>query len=249
VATNALGVVRSGERSNFQGRAVTNKILLAIPNRDFRAMRPQLEFVDLPARFCLHEAGDKVEFAYFPNSGMVSLVVVTKDGRTVEVGVVGNEGMAGLPGAVYLNRSPLREIIQIAGEGFRISVRALQETLQSFPQLNSQLTRYAVLHGMQVSQTAACNRLHDMRPRLARWLLMAQDRVDCGLLQVTHDFLATMLGTDRPSVSLAAGFLQKQQAISYLRGAVQILNRKRLESIACECYAVMSQFNGSLGIK
>lgn len=249
MATNVLGVVRSGERANFQGRPVANKILLAIPNRDFRAMRSQLEFVDLPARFCLHEAGEKMEFAYFPNSGMVSLVVVAKDGRTVEVGVVGNEGMACLPGAVYLNRSPLREIVQIAGEGFRISVRALQETLQSFPQLNSQLTRYAVLHGMQVSQTAACNRLHDIRQRLARWLLMAQDRVGSPLLQITHDFLATMLGTDRPSVSLAAGFLQKQQAISYLRGAVQILNRKRLESLACECYAVMSQFNGSLGIK
>jgi len=249
MATNILEVVRPGERANFQGRAVANKILLAIANREFRAMRAQLEFVDLPARFGLHEPGEKMEFAYFPNSGMVSLVVVASDGRTVEVGVVGNEGMACLPGAVYLHRSPLREVVQIAGEGFRIHVRELQQLLQSFPQLNAQLTRYAVLHGMQVSQTAACNRLHDIRQRLARWLLMAQDRVDSGLLQITHDFLATMLGTDRPSVSLAAGFLQKQEAISYLRGAVQILNRKRLESFACECYSVMQQFNGCLGIK
>ncbi len=249
MAANALEVVRAGERANFQGRAVANKILLSISNREFRAMRAQLEFVDLPARFSLHEPGEKMEFAYFPNSGMVSLVAVANDGRTVEVGVVGNEGMACLPGAVYLNRSPLREIVQIAGEGFRIPVRELQLFLQSSPQLHSQLTRYAVLHGMQVSQTAACNRLHDIRQRLARWLLLAQDRVDTALLQITHDFLATMLGTDRPSVSLAAGFLQKQQAISYLRGAVQILNRKKLESLACECYAIMPQFSGSLGVK
>ena len=249
MATHVLEVARPGERANFQGRAIANKILLSIANREFRAMRAQLEFIDLPARFCLHEPGEKVEFAYFLNSGMVSLVVVASDSRTVEVGIVGNEGMACLPGAVYLNRSPLREIVQIAGEGFRVPVRALQLFLQSFPQLNAQLTRYSVLHGMQVSQTAGCNLLHDTRQRLARWLLMAQDRVDCGLLQITHDFLATMMGTDRPSVSLAAAFLQKQEAISYLRGAVQILNRKKLESLACECYAVMQQFNGTLGIK
>lgn len=249
MATNMLTVVRAGERANFQGRPVANKILLAISTREFRSMRSLLEFVELPARFSLHEPCQKLDFAYFPNSGMVSLVAVAKDGRTVEVGVVGNEGMACLPGAVYLNRSPLREVVQIAGEGFRIPVRTLQTFLQSAPQLHSQLTRYAVLHSMQVSQTAGCNRLHDIRQRLARWLLLAQDRVDTGLLRITHDFLATMMGTDRPSVSLAAASLQKRQAISYLRGAVQILNRKRLETFACECYAVIQQFNGSLGLK
>ena len=102
---------------------------------------------------------------------------------------------------------------------------------------------------MQVAQTAACNRLHDIQQRLARWLLMTQDRVDSESLPITHDFLATMLGTDRPSVSTAAGVLQKKKIIKYTRGAVQIVNRKKLEQFACECYGAIQQYNGQLGLK
>jgi CRP-like cAMP-binding protein len=111
------------------------------------------------------------------------------------------------------------------------------------------LSRYAAIRGMQVAQTAACNRLHDIGQRLARWLLMTQDRVDSGTLAITHDFLATMLGTDRPTVSLAAGILQKKKLIEYTRGAVRIVNRKKLEDCACECYAVIRQYDGELGLK
>jgi len=111
------------------------------------------------------------------------------------------------------------------------------------------LSRYAVVRGMQVAQTAACNRLHDIEQRLARWLLMTQDRVDSGSLPITHDFLATMLGTDRPTVSLAAGVLQKKKLIEYTRGAVKIVNRKKLEDSACECYGVIRQYDGELGLK
>jgi CRP-like cAMP-binding protein len=111
------------------------------------------------------------------------------------------------------------------------------------------LSRYAVVQGMQVAQTAACNRLHDVKQRLARWLLMTQDRVDSASLPITHDFLATMLGTDRPSVSLAAGVLQKHKLIEYTRGAVKIVNRNKLEDFACECYGITQQYNGELGLK
>ena len=111
------------------------------------------------------------------------------------------------------------------------------------------LSRHAILRGMQVAQTAACNRLHDIKQRLARWLLMTQDRVDSEWLPITHDFLATMLGTGRPSVSLAAGILQAEQIIKYTRGAVKILNRKKLEEASCECYDVIHQYNGQLGLK
>jgi CRP-like cAMP-binding protein len=111
------------------------------------------------------------------------------------------------------------------------------------------LSRYAVVQGMQVAQTAACNRLHDIEQRLARWLLMTQDRVDSESLPITHDFLATMLGTDRPTVSLAAGVLQKKKLIEYTRGAVEIVNRKKLEDSACECYRVIRQYDGELGLK
>jgi CRP-like cAMP-binding protein len=130
-----------------------------------------------------------------------------------------------------------------------VEVAALQETLESTPHLQLMLSRYAVVQGMQVAQTAACNRLHDIQQRLARWLLMTQDRVDSESLPITHDFLATMLGTDRPSVSLAAGVLQKRKLIAYTRGAVKIVNRKKLEASACECYGITQQYNGELGLK
>jgi CRP-like cAMP-binding protein len=112
--------------------------------------------------------------------------------------------------------------------------------------LKTVLDRYAAVHGLQVAQTAGCNRLHDLEQRLSRWLLLTQDRVGSGLLRITHDFLATMLGTDRPSVSLAAGSLQRKQIIEYTHGAVRILNRKKLETSACECYGVIQQFDGQL---
>src|SRR5208337_3407595 len=126
---------------------------------------------------------------------------------------------------------------------------ALQKTLESAPHLQLMLSRYAAIRSMQVAQTAACKRLHDIEQRLARWLLMTQDRVDSGSLPITHDFLATMLGTDRPSVSLAAGVLQKKKLIEYTRGAVKIINRKQLEESACECYGITQQYNGELGLK
>jgi CRP-like cAMP-binding protein len=142
-----------------------------------------------------------------------------------------------------LSRSPLREIVQIAGDGFRVSVDALRELLPSTPALQAILNRYAAGLAMQVAQTAACNRLHKIEERLARWLLIAQDRLDSGIVPITHDFLATMLGTDRPSVTVAAGILQTNGLIAYTRGSVRILNRKKLEQFACECYALVKQYN------
>ena len=151
--------------------------------------------------------------------------------------------------AVGLSRSPFQAVVQITGDGFRIEAAALQNTLESAPHLQLILSRYAAIRGMQVAQTAACNRLHDIEQRLARWLLMTQDRVDSGSLLITHDFLATMLGTDRSTVSLAAGVLQRKELIEYTRGAVKIVNRKKLEDAACECYGVIRQYDFELGFK
>jgi len=249
VARKNLQVVQSGERTNAAGKPVSNKILLSISDSEYNSLRPHLEYVRLPNHLVLHETGGKLEFAYFPNRGLISLVVVMKDGRTAEAGVVGNEGFTGTPAAVGLSRGPLRAVVQVTGDGFRVKVKALQNTLESTPHLRMMLNRYAAIRGMQVAQTAACNRLHEIRQRLARWLLMTQDRVDSGALPITHDFLATMLGTDRPSVSLAAGVLQKKGLIEYTRGAVKIVNRKKLEDFACECYGVIRQYDGELGVK
>jgi CRP-like cAMP-binding protein len=249
VARKDLQLVRSGERTNAAGKPVSNLILLSISDSDYSSLRPHLEYVNLPDHLVLHEAGGKLEFAYFPNRGLISLVVVMKDGKTAEAGVVGNEGFTGTLAAVGLSRGPLRAVVQITGDGFRVEAGALQNTLESAPHLQLILSRYAVVRGMQVAQTAACNRLHDIEQRLARWLLMTQDRVDSESLPITHDFLATMLGTDRPSVSLAAGVLQKKKLIEYTRGAVKIVNRKKLEDSACECYGVIQQYDGELGLK
>ena len=223
-------VAQSGERTNTDGKPVSNIILLSISDSDYSSLRPHLEYVSLPNHLVLHEAGGKLEFAYFPNRGLISLVVVMKDGKTAEAGIVGNEGFTGTMAAVGLSRSPLRAVVQITGDGFRVEVGALQNTLESTPHLQLMLSRYAAIQGMQVAQTAACNRLHDIEQRLARWLLMTQDRVDSGSLPITHDFLATMLGTDRPTVSLAAGVLQRKKLIEYTRGAVKIVNRKKLKT-------------------
>jgi len=135
----------------------------------------------------------------------------------------------------------VREIVQIAGDGYRVKVDELQRVLRSSPQLQQILTRYAVIHWMQMAQTAACNRLHNIEQRFARWLLITQDRVDSPTFAITQDFLATMLGTDRPTVSLAAGVLQKKGVIKWTRGEVQILSRAKLEMCACECYAAIRE--------
>jgi CRP-like cAMP-binding protein len=242
-------VVQADERTNIDGKHVSNKVLLATPDNEYQLMRPDLTYVDLPNHLSLHEPTQSIDFVYFPNRGMVSQVVVTKDGRTVEVGVVGNEGYVGAGLAVGLSRSSVREIVQIAGDGFRMMGNALERILRAAPQLQMILSRHSGLQGMQVAQTAACNRLHDIQQRLARWLLMTQDRVNLGVLPITHDFIATMMGTDRSTVSLAAAVLQKKGIIEYVRGAVKVVNRRKLQNSACECYAVIQQFEDDLGLR
>jgi CRP-like cAMP-binding protein len=244
-----LRVVQPDQRTNVEGKSVRNKVLLATPDNEYELMRPDLAYVELPHHLSLHEPTQKIEFVYFPNRGMVSQVVVTKDGRTVEVGVVGNEGYAGSGLAAGLSRSSVREVIQIAGDGFRMRGNALERILRSAPQLQVILNRHSGLQGMQVAQTAACNRLHDIQQRLSRWLLMTQDRVDSGVLPITHDFIATMMGTDRSTVSMSASVLQKMGIIEYVRGAVKIVNRRKLERSACECYGVIQQFEDDLGLR
>ena len=242
-------VVRAGERTNVEGKSVSNRVLLSTPANEYQLMRPYLEYIDLPSHRSLHEPTQSIEFVYFLNRGMVSQVVVTKDGRTVEVGVVGNEGYVGAGLAVGLSRSSVREVVQIAGDGFQMRGNELGPILRSAPQLQMILGRHTGLQGMQVAQTAACNRLHDIQQRLSRWLLMTQDRVGSGALPITHDFIATMMGTDRSTVSVVAALLQKKGIIEYVRGAVNIKNRRALEKSACECYGVIQQFEDDLGLR
>jgi len=239
-------VLHPGERTNFEGKPIANFILLGIPDVEFALIRDNLEYVDLPHYMVLHEPRKKLEYAYFLNSGMASLVFNTNGGESVEVGVIGNEGFTPIPAAAGMRRSPHEAIVQVSGHGFRIAFDELQEVLEVTPQLRRLLNRYATVHGLQTAQTAGCNRLHDLEQRLARWLLLIQDRVGSGLLRITHEFLAMMLGTDRPSVSLAASGLRKKRIIEYSHGSVRVLNRKKLESSACECYGLIQGFNAEM---
>ena len=237
------------ERTTAEGHRVGNKILLSVADKEYAPILPHLEFLSMPQHLSLYEPGQPLKFVHFPNSGMVSLVIATEDGRTVEVGEVGREGFAGVQAAVGINKNQVREIVQIAGDGFRVKIGPLKSVLQSAPELQRILNRYAVVQGMQFAQTAACNRLHNIEQRLSRWLLITQDRVDSPTLAITQDFLATMLGTDRPTVSLAAGILQDKQIIEYTRGALQILSRAKLKDCTCECYGVIQQYNQEIGLK
>jgi CRP-like cAMP-binding protein len=238
-----------GARSDAAGKAVSNVILLSLPDEEYALLRPYLEPVELPQYEILHEPGEKIDFAYFLNEGMTSLVALSRDGRSVEVGIVGKEGMVGMSLMMGLQREIFRSIMQMSGSGLRIRSEVFQDVLLRTSTLRSELSRFALMHGMQVAQLAACNRLHEIDQRLVRWLLMCQDRVDSQVLPLTHEFLAQMLGTGRPSVSLAAAVLENAGLIENMRGTVRLLNRKSLEEAACECYGVIQHFNGALGLK
>ena len=238
----------SVERADGRGNPLRNHVLTTIPEFEFNKLQPHLEFVQLTYHQNLLSSNGEVEYAYFLNRGMISLVVTTTDGRSVEVGVVGREGAVGTSLAVDLRKSPYRAVVQIPGDGVRVHASVLDQLGDSLPEFELLMNRYASLQGMQVAQLAACNRLHEIEQRLARWMLMCHDRIESDLLPMTHEFFAQMLGAGRPSVTLAAGALQKAGIIRYTRGKVTILNRQALEDAACECYRVIRQYNGDPGL-
>jgi CRP-like cAMP-binding protein len=172
---------------------------------------------------------------------MSSVLTVQPDGESVEVGLIGREGFVGLPVIFGFKTSALRIITQGDGTAYRIDVGILRSLLPECPALERQLQRYSMILGIQSTQLAACNRLHDVEERLARWLLMSYERIGSTTLPLTQEFLSQMLGTRRSTVSVAASLLQKAGMISYTRGNVTILNRTKLEAAACDCYEIIRQ--------
>jgi CRP-like cAMP-binding protein len=224
----------------IDAQVVENEILLSLPQKERDLIFPQLTFVDLRTHDVLHEPGEAIKFGYFPNKGLVSILTVLAEGKSVEVGLTGKDGFVGLPLIVGFSSGPTQAVVQIAGNGFRIAASGIA----SFPQcptLVNRLQRYVQMLAMQGTQVAACNRLHEVEERLARWLLMCQDRIGSTYVPLTQEFLAHMLGTRRASVTVAAGLLQKAGLITYSRGRVNIVDRDRLESACCECYEIMQQ--------
>jgi CRP-like cAMP-binding protein len=218
-----------------------NEILRGLPAEERKLVFSRLEPVTLKIHDVLHEAGATLKFGYFPTSGIVSILSVLKDGKSVEVGLVGKEGFVGLPLAVGFRSSPTRAICQASGEGFRIGALDLAHVLPLCPRLEKGLDRYALSLGMQASQVAACNGLHDVDARLARWMLMCHDRLNMDSVPITQEFLSQMLGIRRASVTVASGILQKAGLIASKRGEVSILDRKGLENRSCECYGIINR--------
>src|SRR5947209_1909062 len=186
-----------------------------------------------------HEAGEVIRSAYFMNEGMGSVLAVQPDGKSVEVGLIGKEGFVGLPIICGFKTSILRVVTQADGTAYRIDVPTLRKLLPQCPVLEKQLQRYAMILAMQSTQLAACNRLHAVEERLARWLMMSHDRIATKIMPLTQEFLGQMLGTRRASVSLAASILQKAGLITYTRGNVTIVDRPALAQVACDCYGII----------
>ena len=223
------------------GNHIHNQILLSLPPKEREMLFPKLELMRLKTHHVLHEPGDTLKSAYFCNTGLVSILSVFTDGKSVEVGLVGKEGFVGLPLVAGFRTAPTRAVAQIAATAFRVDGEALMVILRECPNLERKLQQFSQIMAMQVTQIAACNRLHEVDERLARWLLMSADRIGSNSVPLTQEFLAQMLGTRRASVTVAAGILERAGLITHSRGDVKIINRRKLEEAACECYGIMQQ--------
>lgn len=222
---------------------VANRVLASLPTKDRRRLQAQLEPVTLKFRQVLYEPGLTIRHVYFPIDCLISLLTSVDKRRTLEVGMVGNEGMAGMPFILGVGKSGVRALVQGAGTALRMRAGPFLEEFNRNAPLQQALYRYTFALMTQISQTAACNRFHDADARLARWLLMTRDRVGSDEFFLTHEFLAHMLGLRREGVTQAASALKRRGVIRYSRGKIKILNDKKLHAAACTCYqAVQSIF-------
>ena len=244
MATNSVLPTKSLSKpppSDGEGKQVHSRILLDLPAKERETLFPELEFVRLEARHVLHEPGDTLKSAYFCDSGLISILSVFSNGKCVEVGLVGKEGFVGIPLVSGFRTSATRAVAQIDATAFRVDAETLSGILPECPQLERRLQRFSQVMTMEVTQIAACNRLHEVAERLARWLLMGTDRIGSNSLPLTQEVLAQMLGTRRASVTVSAGILQRAGLITYTRGVVEIMDRRKLEEASCGCYGIMQR--------
>lgn len=220
-----------------QSALTSNHLLGALPAEVRRRIAPQLQRVSLKLRAILHRAGRPVRDVYFPVNGFCSVLAVLANGRMVEVATVGREGVLGIPGALNDDPSPSVTMVQAEGDScYRMSAAAFRAEMDRHEDFYRLMTRYAQAYVGFISQSAACNAVHVVEQRLARWLLLAHDRVGKDEFPLTQAFLAMMLGVSRPTVTIVAGTLQKAGLITYRRGQLAIVDRPQLEAASCECY-------------
>ncbi|HEY0100896.1 MAG TPA: Crp/Fnr family transcriptional regulator [Pyrinomonadaceae bacterium] len=216
-----------------------NHILAALPAEDYQRLSAHLEPIELRHSQVLYDAGGAMDYVYFPLGSMVSLISQLSDGSSVEIGITGYEGMVGVSAMLGVDRSPHEAMVQIPDGALRVKTGVLKEEFKRGGALHDSLLRYLQMLLLQTGQIAACNRLHSIGERLARWLLMSHDRCHCEELPFTQEFLALMLGIRRAGVTEAALILQAEEYISYRRGQITILDRAGLEEFTCECYQIV----------
>ena len=227
--------------------AAANELLAALPAEVLQRLSPALELVPLALKEILHRPGDPIEYVYFPGAGFVSELTVLESGDMVEVATVGREGMVGIFASDGEERAPSLSMVQAAIEVcYRLRATVFREEMDRRGPFHQLMTRYMHAHVGLIMQSTACNAMHTVEQRLARWLLMAHDRVGLDDFPLTQEFLAMMLGVSRPSVTIVAGTLQKAGLITYHRGHLKIVDRERLEAASCECFRVVKSLFASV---
>ena len=227
--------------------SIGNRLLTRLPRRDLQQLLPKLERVSLGLRDVLYRPEKPIDHVYFVEDGVVSLVSGLADGSAVEVGTVGNEGMVGLPVFFGATSSPLRAFAQVPGQALKLKTSDFRREVENGNALRYAINRYAQALFTQLSQSVACNRRHPVEQRCARWLLTTADRVTDKRFKLTQEFLAQMLGIRRASVNPVLQKFQKEQMLRYSMGEMEITNRRKLESVACECYQIIRNEYEKLG--
>lgn len=230
-------LLREAREALRQGEASTNRVLATLPRSEYQQLLVGLEPVTLALGDVLYEPGELLRHIYFPDEGLlVSLLTLVENHGALEIGLVGSEGVVGLPLAQGIGTSSVRAVAQGAGTARRMEAARFHGALETCPALQRALHRYTYALIAQIVQTAACNRFHQVEARLARWLLMASDRLQSDPIRFTHEWLADLLGVRRVGVTVAASALQRRGLIHYRRGTIAILDREGLKDAACECY-------------
>ncbi|HWS55692.1 MAG TPA: Crp/Fnr family transcriptional regulator [Pyrinomonadaceae bacterium] len=225
-----------------------NRLLAALPREEYERILPHLGHVSFALGDVLYESGGRMEHIYFPTTAVVSLLYTTEDGASAEMGMAGREGLVGVALFMGGGTMPNRAVVQSAGGAFRMRAKVLQDEFGRGDQFQRLLLRYTQALLTQMSQTAVCNRLHEIERQLCRWLLLSHDRLDSDELVMTQELIANLLGVRREGVTAAAGRLQEQGLISYVRGRIRILDRPGLEAAVCECYKVVrAEYDRLLG--
>lgn len=222
---------------------VANSLLAALPVKAYQPLRALLEPITLVSGEVLYRPGEPIRHVYFPTDTLVSLLTLAEGHQALEVGMVGREGMLGIPLALGVDESPVHAVVQGAGMALRMTSEHFRREFQHSTQLQREVYHYIYELMIQMTQTAACNRFHRVEARLARWLLMTRDRVRSNQFHLTQDLLSNMLGVRRVGVTKAAGDLRLRKLISYNRGEISILDGDGLEAAACQCYQIVKDMH------